>query len=123
MSKDLPKEKIREVVIKHSQIHKAVRNVLFNELGVTKHNIDQLVLQVVERRVDEYIKEELAGSHWLRRIIEQGVMKRINEFPTPNWFWSNPNDKMSSYIQYLLKQEVEKIIREQLEISVKLREE
>lgn len=68
-----------EAMLKHRWVHIAVRNVLLNEIGITRDN----VLQFVADRVDKVVREEV-GKRFdsLDRLVGNEIAKLMGEKPS-----------------------------------------
>lgn len=108
-------------MIPASALHKSVRNILFNELGIDKEYIERLIIE----RVTELMRQEKAN---IESIVAKARERLRNEYSS--WVHKSVNDeadqvrRSSKYqfekkIEDAIKETVDKIFRDNIRVTIK----
>ncbi|QPK89846.1 hypothetical protein IEN91_05255 [Bacillus velezensis] len=105
--------------------YKEVKNVIHNDIGVTKDEILEVFRQVVKDEIDQiisgkssFIKESIreAVRHEMAKISEQRNYPKMT-----NGLWLfNGNNSFSKFIAEVMKEEITKALSEQFDIKLNI---
>jgi hypothetical protein len=98
-----------EPKITEQQIHRAVRNILFNELGLSREGIEQIVRDEVEKITERTLEHHLLGGGW----FSQRVLYFVTNILKNGYRKSEYHQSNISFEDYIM-QEVKAQVKERV---------
>lgn len=95
-----------EIRNKKRQVHLAVRNVLINELGISK----EMIQQIIAERVDKLLKQILEETNMKKLVLSATDTAVKGKVPN---FWRSKELPFDEWV----KQEVRKEIQRRIKIA------
>ena len=106
------------LTITPQQLHKSVRNVLVNELDLSKKKIDDMIKEIVEERVDKILQNHILNSTFLHSLIEHAVFKMIAEGVKTGYWYEEKNMPFTKFIQNETSKAIQAAVLKQFEIKI-----
>ena len=97
-------------------IHNSVRNILNNELGVTREE----VRQIIRERVDEELKQYRAETN-LRKMMAEAIIHELR-YKSPLQYRGWHTDQLYNEIKYMMKNALQSMLEERLNINVEIKD-
>lgn len=105
--------------IEHSEIHKAVRNVMFNELGLDRAQVESMVRQEVETVTERLLEHHILHSDWFSTKI-LNIVSRIVQNGVRESYWTK---SFEQYVVGLTEHHIKQMITEQFTINIEKKED
>ena len=106
---------VKEVPVMYvpaSQIHKSVRNILCNEMGVTADSVHKMVDAKVERAVKDRVDRIFESNH-----IDQFIAKQIGQALGGSSWNSTP---LKDYIKSAIEKQIAQLVGSSLKVELHL---
>lgn len=101
-----------------TQLHKAIRNYLINELNVTQNTVRTELEQIIEKHIEKEINKILKESDYIEKMILKHVTNVLN-----NGVGDGYNKQpINSFIKKELENQVKTQIMERFNISLTIKE-
>jgi hypothetical protein len=107
----------KPVKVPAKMVHRAVRNIMFNELGLTRHNLAQWIKESITVEVKHFIEHHFKDSELLHNQINTNIARMMKE-GVSNGTWYD-NESFNHYIKRIIEQEVQKQFLQNYTIEIK----
>ena len=108
-----PKQEIRQ-----RDIHNAVRNIMFNEMGLNRDEIRQLVREEVSKTTKDVIEYHVLTDSWFKNLISTTVTGIIKD-GTDDWY---SDVTFKRYITNQISEHIRSMVLDQFKFNVSVEE-
>lgn len=98
-------------------VHRAVRNIMFNELGLNRNNLAQWIKESIAVEVKHFIEHHFKDSELLHNQINANIARMMKEGVSNNTWYDN--ESFNHYIKRIIEQEVQKQFLQNYTIEIK----
>jgi hypothetical protein len=98
-------------------VHRAVRNIMFNELGLSRDKLEHWIKESIQVEVKHFIEHHLKDSELLHNQINVNIGRMMKE-GVSNGTWYD-NESFNHYIKRIIEQEVQKQFLQNYTIEIK----
>lgn len=108
--------------ITSSQLHKTVRNIMLNDLGLTKKNIeDELrsnIREIAEKTAERIINERMLKDGFLIDLAKCAIMKIMNEGKIYRRYEFTTVD-FDEYLNQIMTSTFKEMLKDRFELNIK----
>ncbi|KON87410.1 hypothetical protein AF332_11615 [Sporosarcina globispora] len=107
--------------------YQEVRNVIHNEIGITKEEVLKVFQQVAKDEIQKIVSEKSGFIYQsIKEIISHEMIKAIQDHKYPKltgslWYYGHEGrgiDTFKDYVSGVMKEEIVKTLSEQFEINL-----
>lgn len=106
--------------------YKEVKNVIHNEMGITKEEILSIFSEIAKREVQKIVTENRTFIYEvIKEIIREEMANAIKDHKYPKvginiWDYSNEN-AFKDYVVGVIKEEIVNMLRKQFEVELDIK--
>lgn len=101
------------------EVHKSVQQILYNELGLNKGNINKLVNDTVERIIKNRVEAILGSGGDILDLVDRVISHRIERYAFGKPRASTPM-QLKALVEKSIAECVTKFVKEQVENGLKI---